>query len=104
MVADGNGLRYHKHTPPFPPVCLPCASSRFCCGGIFHHACARVLTRAAQAFEALYQLDLPRAVAAASKFARSGAAVVQTARSAEAAAGAEEDGGAAAAAIGMKVR
>ena len=55
-----------------------------------------------QTFESLYELDLPAAVAAAAKFARSGAA--QKARAAAAAAAAAGAGnGEAAPAIGLKV-
>lgn len=64
-----------------------------------------------KAFESLYELDLPAAVAAASRFARSGAAAAQKVRAAAAAAAAaaaeaaEAAGnGEAAHAIGLKVR
>eukprot|EP00904_Undaria_pinnatifida_P010228 jgi/Undpi1/6335/HiC_scaffold_20.g08818.m1 len=47
------------------------------------------IVRRQEAFESLYELDLPAAVAAASKFARSGAAAGQKARAAAAAAAAQ---------------
>ncbi|CAN0517547.1 unnamed protein product, partial [Ectocarpus sp. 12 AP-2014] len=48
------------------------------------------IVRRQEAFESLYELDLPAAVAAASKFARSGAAAAQKVRAAAAAAAAAE--------------
>ncbi|CAM9359429.1 unnamed protein product, partial [Hapterophycus canaliculatus] len=63
------------------------------------------IVRRQEAFESLYELDLPAAVAAAAKFARSGAAAAQKARAAAAAATAAGAGdGETAPAIGVKVR
>lgn len=60
---------------------------------------------ASQAFESLYELDLPAAVAAAAKFARSGAAAAQKARAAAPAApAAGAENGETTPAIGIKVR